>query len=183
MQKNYIIHTESKVSNQTKQQLIVDCITRLFVSRNQQPIDGLIQTWVAYLSKYDEYQIRSGFERYILTGDDFPSLPKIIKSMSDNLDIITAVTVSWNRILGCAAKGSSKGLSDVEKEALNFCTADRGLSAIMEANEYQRGNYERSYKCEFELLITGEKEKYVSALSNPDVREIVSAVKNIINSM
>ena len=83
---------------------IIKNITKLFISRNITPIDGLCDIWHDILIKYSSQKVTKAFAKYIPYGDDFPSLPKLIKIIEDIPDdtdrIKRLMRASWKSIEG-----------------------------------------------------------------------------------
>ena len=125
---------------------ITDMITELFVSRNQLPVTGLVTTWTKHLKGYDIDKLALAFVKEIKYGDNFPSLPRIIKVVEDKQDSKTEATQLWQEVIkqSRSLKPSSANLSDKAKWLVNEVCG--GLTTIINADEYTIGSIERDFK-------------------------------------
>jgi hypothetical protein len=128
----------------TKQQYIMEQITKIFLSRNMTPLKGLFEVWVSDLEKYEDRKLVNSFERYRKYGDNFPSLPAIIALVENRVDSDTASIDAWSSVRKAMKLSSSKTLTPAEKEVLNRVST--GLTACMEASTFDLSQIERDFK-------------------------------------
>lgn len=132
----------------TKQQLIIEKLAALFTSRNQQPMNGLIKIWCDDLSRYDIDKTIKALENYRLRGDDFPSLPKIIKAIEKKPDSDTAALAAWAEL--------KNSLDDIYKYPLKSnapavaaafaAVCSGGYTQYIESSNYEKERIEREFK-------------------------------------
>lgn len=130
--------------NQQETTELNSMITALYLTRGQNITPQIVQAWGAFLVKYDINAVKSAFNEYIKYGDNFPSLPSIIKIIEKRPDMETAATIAWSHVMKAAKESSSKSLTPKEKEVLLSVVS--GLTDYIDADAFRRGEIERSYK-------------------------------------
>ena len=147
----------------TNEQLIIQEITMLFISRNQTPLAGLLEQWLFDLKEYSPERIAIAFKKYRRYCDDFPSLPKLIKIIEDKADSKTEAAQLWQEVIkqSRALKPSSANLSEKAKWLINeVCD---GLTTVINADDYTIGSIERDFKSMFKDYDT----RSTKSLENP----------------
>jgi len=138
-----------------KVEKVTNHIKRLFASRNQISVEGLMTSWLEdLLYKYNYPDIERAFTHYRLYGDDFPSLPKIIKLIEKSPEKASRAATAWVHVLQSADKGSSAGLDHNIKKILKMVTLN-GLTDVIEADNFTQGKIEREFKTVYKDALEG----------------------------
>lgn len=137
----------------TKKQFIIDQIARLFISRNQTPIDQLEDVWAEDLMIYDQKKLEYAFNQYRRYGDDFPSLAKIIQLTENLPQPESLAAMAWGHVLKAIKKESSKGLNEQEKKVLNIVAG--GLGNVMTMDSFNISQTSREFKRLYVDMVRG----------------------------
>jgi hypothetical protein len=128
-----------------KENQIVRGIQTLFISRNNAPLKGLLTTWYSFLKDYKEKDVINVLKYYIKHGDDFPSLPKIIKLLERDEDAEHQSLESWKRVRKYLSENRTGIMTDWDKEVFYLVCPD-GMSDWINASSFSREKIEREYK-------------------------------------
>ena len=139
--------------NESIEQIIVKEIAKLYASRNQNPIDGLIEVWMDDLKMYPPESIQKAFDHVRRHGGAFPSLPEIIQLIERKPDAETASLIAWKNVRKAMIDRTSSNLTKSEKKTL--LTACTGLTEAMEADGFKLGVIERDFKRLFVAMEQG----------------------------
>jgi hypothetical protein len=155
--------------NETIEQFLIREISKLFTSRNQSPMKGLIEQWMDDLKGYPPESIYTAFEQVRKYGGAFPSLPEIIRIIERKPDAETGALIAWNNVRKAIANRSSSNLTKSEKKTL-LC-ACTGLTEAIEADGFKLGVIERDFKRLFVAMEQGIIEQ-PAIETHPDVIKI-----------
>jgi len=138
----------------TTVETLTKAVSKLFMSRNQTPVPGCLTTWVEALTKYDINVCLQHISDYIIHGDDFPSLPKLIEKVEGKKSAKLQAIDAWANIRKYAKERKSGMLSETEKKAFYLVCPD-GLNEWIEADNFRRGTIEREFKTVYTDIISG----------------------------
>jgi len=155
--------------NESIEQFIVKQIAKLYASRNQTPIELLIEVWIDDLKMYPPESIQKAFDHVRRHGGAFPSLPEIIQLIERRPDAETASLIAWKNVRKAMIDRTSSNLTQSEKKTL-LC-ACTGLTEAIEADGFKLGVIERDFKRLFIAMEQGLIEP-PKLETHPDVKKI-----------
>ena len=130
--------------NETIEQFLIKEITKLYTSRNQSPIKGLIEVWMDDLKMYHPESIKKAFDEVRRHGGAFPSLPEIIRLIEHKPDADTAALIGWSNVLTASKERTGKNMTQSSKKCLQ--SLGIGLTEVIEADPFKLGVIERDFK-------------------------------------
>jgi hypothetical protein len=156
------------MTNEQKQEMI-SMVTALYLSRGQAATAEMISTWVNFIKDYDIDAIRKAFTQYIKYGDNFPSLPAVIRLIERKPDAETASLIAWKNVRKAMQDSTTGNLTKSEKKTL--LTSCTGLTEAIEADGFKLGVIERDFKRLFVAMEQGLIEQ-PKLEANQDVKKI-----------